>query len=80
MHEEQQQTEISIVTYNVNGIRIATKKGFTRWLENFNPYIVCIQETKAHPEQVDTAILEHLGYHHYWHSTKKRATTGWQIL
>ncbi len=80
MHEQQQQTEISIVTYNVNGIRSAINKGFTRWLEYFNPDIVCIQETKAHPEQVDTSIFQYLGYQHYWHSAEKKGYSGVAVL
>ena len=57
----------SIITYNLNGIRSAMNKGFTLWLEKQNPDIICIQETKAQPEQVDTSILEHLGYHQPLH-------------
>jgi exodeoxyribonuclease-3 len=71
---------LSIITYNLNGIRSAMNKGFTRWLENFNPDMVCIQETKAQPEQVDTAIFEHLGYRHYWFSAEKKGYSGVAVL
>jgi exodeoxyribonuclease III len=70
----------SIITYNLNGIRSAMNKGFTLWLEKQNPDIICIQETKAQPEQVDTSILEHLGYHHYWHSAQKKGYSGVAIF
>lgn len=70
----------SIYTYNLNGIRSAMNKGFTLWLEKTNPDIICIQETKARPEQVDTTILEHLGYHHYWHSAEKKGYSGVAVL
>ncbi len=65
-----------IISYNVNGIRAAIKKG----LEDFiaaNPFdIVCIQETKAAPEQVDMTFFEKMGYEHYWHSAEKKGYSG----
>ncbi|MEL6863985.1 MAG: exodeoxyribonuclease III [Bacteroidota bacterium] len=61
-----------IISYNVNGIRAALKKGFVEWLKEGQYDIVCIQETKAHQEQVDTSLFEELGYHHFWHSAEKK--------
>ena len=52
---------MKIISYNVNGIRAALKKGFAEWLKSSNPDIVCIQETKAHKDQIDTSIFEDLG-------------------
>ena len=72
--------KLKIVTYNVNGIRAALNKGFSQWLEQQSPDIVCLQETKARPEQVDTAIFDHLGYKHYWHSAEKAGYSGVAIL
>ena len=69
-----------IISYNVNGIRAAIKKGFLNWLEKCNPDIVCIQETKAHENQLDTSLFEHLKYHHYWHSAEKKGYSGVAIL
>ena len=66
----------SILSYNVNGIRAALKKGLVEWL-TANPYdIVCIQETKALQEQVDVSGLEALGYQHHWHSAQKKGYSG----
>lgn len=62
----------SIVSYNVNGIRAAQKKGFFEWMKKHGFDILCLQETKAHKEQVETAVLDHLGYHHHWHSAEKK--------
>ena len=62
----------SIISYNVNGIRAAQKKGFFDWMDKNQFDILCLQETKAHKEQVDTAVLDHLGYHHHWHSAEKK--------
>ncbi|GJM31573.1 MAG: exodeoxyribonuclease [Saprospiraceae bacterium] len=67
---------MKIVSYNVNGIRAALKKGFKEWLEKEQFDLVCVQETKAHPDQVDTTIFEELGYHHCWHSAEKKGYSG----
>lgn len=69
-----------IYSYNVNGIRAALNKGLGDWLKEENPDIVCIQETKAHKEQVETAIFDKLGYHHYWVSAEKKGYSGVLIL
>ncbi len=69
-----------IISYNVNGIRAALKKGFAEWLKNENPDIVCIQETKAQPEQIDSLLFEYLGYHSYWFSAQKKGYSGVGIL
>ena len=69
-----------IYSYNVNGIRAAINKGFVDWLKREVPDIVCIQETKAWEEQVETSLFENLGYYHYWHSAKKKGYSGLLIL
>ncbi len=69
-----------IITYNVNGIRSAARKGFYEWLDQNCFDIVLLQETKAQPEQIDTATLEYLGYHHYWYSAEKKGYSGVGIL
>jgi len=64
---------MKIISYNVNGIRAALKKGFIAWLEAANPDVICIQETKAHKEQLDVTEFENAGYpHHYWFSAQKK--------
>ena len=69
-----------IYSYNVNGIRAAINKGFVDWLKKEDPDIVCIQETKAREEQLETSVFENLGYHHYWHSAQKKGYSGLLIL
>ena len=64
---------MKIISYNVNGIRAALKKGFLEWLSASNPDIICIQETKAHKEQLDLTAFENAGYpYHYWFSAQKK--------
>jgi len=64
---------MKIISYNVNGIRAAIKKGFLDWLQAANPDVICIQETKAHKEQLDLSLFEDAGYpFHYWFSAQKK--------
>jgi exodeoxyribonuclease-3 len=63
-----------IITYNVNGIRAATKKGFMEWLQAADPDIVCIQETKAQPDQIPIFEFEALGYKSYVYSAQKKGS------
>jgi len=69
-----------IISYNVNGIRAAIRKGFVDWLAQENPDVVCIQETKAQPEQIENELFEKLGYHCYWFSAQKKGYSGVGIL
>lgn len=71
---------MKIITYNVNGLRSALSKGFTDWLTNEQPDIVCLQETKAQPDQIPTLEFEMLGYHSYFFSAKKKGYSGVAIL
>ncbi len=71
---------MKILSYNVNGIRAALKKGFADWLNAAEPDVICLQETKALEEQIDTALFEQLGYKHFWHSAQKKGYSGVAIL
>jgi exodeoxyribonuclease-3 len=72
--------KITVVTYNVNGIRSALSKGFAEWLAITKPDIVCLQEIKANPDQFDTSVFEQLGYFHYWNPAQKKGYSGVAIL
>ncbi len=69
-----------IITYNVNGIRSATSKGFTDWLKASNADVVCLQEVKANADQIDHAPFKELGYEIYWHPAVKKGYSGVAIL
>jgi exodeoxyribonuclease-3 len=72
---------MKIVSYNVNGIRAALKKGFIDWLQSVDPDVVCIQETKAMQEQVDISLFEAVGYkYNYWFSAQKKGYSGVALL
>ena len=67
---------MKIISYNVNGIRAALKKGFAEWLKNENPDIICLQETKANENQVETNLISDLGYNLNWFSAQKKGYSG----
>ena len=56
------------------------KKGFIDWLNVTKPDILCLQETKAMKDQVDVALIEKQGYHHYWFSAEKKGYSGVAIF
>ncbi len=71
---------MKIITYNVNGIRAAIKKGFLEWLEATNADVLCLQETKAQEEQIPVLDFQSLGYTTYSFSAKKKGYSGVAIL
>ncbi|CAI8154926.1 exodeoxyribonuclease III [Flavobacteriaceae bacterium] len=72
---------MKIVSYNVNGIRAALKKGFLEWLVATDPDVICLQEIKAQEEQLDLGVFESAGYpFNYWFSAQKKGYSGVAIL
>jgi len=69
-----------IISYNVNGIRSAINKGFIEWLKTDPADIICLQETKAVKENIDTQPIEDLGYQTYWFSAQKKGYSGVAIF
>lgn len=67
---------MKIISYNVNGIRAAIRKGLIDWIGENDFDVICIQETKARPEQVNLKPLEEMGYDHFWHSAEKKGYSG----
>lgn len=65
-----------VITYNLNGVRSAIKKGFIDWLKTDPADVVCVQEIKAEKENVDLKLFEDLGYHSYWFSAEKKGYSG----
>jgi exodeoxyribonuclease-3 len=66
----------TLLSWNVNGVRAVVRKGFLNFLSSADPDILCIQETKAQPEQLTQDILEPKGYHTYWTSAEKKGYSG----
>ena len=72
---------MKIISYNVNGIRAAMRKGLIDWLFSEKPDVVCLQEIKAMKEQIDVKEFEKIGYkYNYWFSAEKKGYSGVAIL
>ena len=72
-----------IISWNVNGIRAAEKKGFIPWITGSGADIVCIQETKAQPGQLSPGLLAPPAvsgtYKSYWAPAKRPGYSGTAI-
>lgn len=66
----------SLFSWNVNGLRAVIKKGFLEWLDVSKPDILCLQETKARPDQVQKELAGLGGYRHYFSSARKPGYSG----
>jgi exodeoxyribonuclease III len=71
-----QSHRLSIVSWNVNGIRAAERKGMLRWLASANVDILALQEVKANVEQLSPALREPPGYHVDWCAAEKKGYSG----
>lgn len=71
--------QYELVSWNVNGIRAIEKKGFLKWMEKTTANIICLQETKAHVEQLSEALLHPDGYESYWSSGIRKGYSGTAI-
>lgn len=71
---------MKIISYNVNGIRAAMKKGLVEFLKQENADIVCFQEIKALQTDIEEKEFAHLGYECHWFSAEKKGYSGVGIL
>ena len=73
-------TTTRLLSWNVNGIRAVEKKGFFETLSVLSPDILCLQETKARPEQLGTALLAPHGYHVSWDYAERKGYSGVSVF
>jgi exodeoxyribonuclease-3 len=71
---------LTLYSWNVNGLRAILGKGFLEWLEETQPDVLCLQEIKARPEQLDESILSPQGYHAFWSSAERSGYSGVALL
>ena len=71
---------MKIVSYNINGIRAAIKKGLVEWINKNNFDVICLQEIKANKDQFNEELFRDLGFHCFWHSAQKKGYSGVAIL
>lgn len=67
---------MKICCWNVNGIRAVAKKGFWEWFDGEGADVVCLQETKAFPHQLDESLRSPMGYHSVWHEGQRPGYAG----
>jgi exodeoxyribonuclease-3 len=68
---------LRLFSWNVNGIRAAQKKGLLDWLRSAQPDVLCLQETKAGPDQLEDELRQPDSYTSYWAvSTVKKGYSG----
>ncbi|WP_245730545.1 exodeoxyribonuclease III [Pseudohongiella acticola] len=68
--------QISITTFNCNGVRSAARKGFFDWLEQHAPDVVCLQETRAHEAQLREGPFFPENYHCHYYDAEKKGYAG----
>jgi exodeoxyribonuclease III len=71
---------MKLVSWNVNGIRACSKGGFLKWFEQEQADIVCVQEIKALPGQLEENLKNPLKYHSYWNSAQKPGYSGTAVF
>jgi len=67
---------MKLLSWNVNGIRAADKKGLFDWLKKESPGILCLQEIKALPDQVPPHLRNTPGYHVFWSPAERKGYSG----
>lgn len=71
---------MKLVSWNVNGIRACGKSGFLKWFEEEGADIVCVQEIKAHPDQLEDSFKNPMKYHAIWNPAQKAGYSGTAIF
>ena len=67
---------VKLVSWNVNGLRSVTKKGFSEWLEQEKPDVLCLQETKIDAAQLTPALREQKSYKSFFSHAQKKGYSG----
>lgn len=63
---------LRLFSWNVNGARSVQKKGFGAWFDAAAPDVLCLQEVRAEPGQIDPTIASPLGYHAFWNPSRAK--------
>ncbi|MCG8452225.1 MAG: exodeoxyribonuclease III [Spirochaetales bacterium] len=67
---------MKIISWNVNGVRAAHKKGLMDYIATTDADVFCIQETKAQKDQLSQDIIAPPGYQSWWHSAERKGYSG----
>lgn len=71
---------MKLISWNVNGIRACGKNGFLQWFEKEKADIVCLQEIKARPEQLEECYQNPVKYHAFWNPAEKPGYSGTAVF
>lgn len=71
---------MKIISWNVNGIRAIAQKDFFKDIQEINPDILCLQETKAQPDEVENVLSGMDGYHRYYNAAQRKGYSGVALL
>ncbi len=63
---------ITLLSWNVNGMRAVHRKGFLPWLEEASPDVIGVQESRAEESQVPKILAQPSGYHGYWNGCRRK--------
>jgi exodeoxyribonuclease-3 len=67
---------VKLISWNVNGIRAVAKRGFGEWLAEASPDVLCLQETRAQPDQLTAELRQPAGYQVHWNSAQRKGYSG----
>ncbi len=67
---------MKLISWNVNGLRSAWRKGFTEFMSAERPDVLCVQETKIQEDQVTDELRAPDGYRSYWCFAEKKGYSG----
>ncbi len=67
---------MKIISFNVNGIRAAVRKGFAEWFQRSKADIVCLQEVRAEVEEIPLSLANPSGYYSYFNPAQKKGYSG----
>ena len=68
---------MKVISLNLNGIRAAARKGLYEWLPKIDADIICLQELKAQPDQIEGEPYHPSGYHTFFTPPKRKAIAVW---
>lgn len=71
---------MKIISFNVNGIRAALKKGLIEWLKETKATVICLQEIKLFETELVEGLFTEIGFHCYWMPAQKKGYSGVAIL
>jgi len=67
---------VKLASWNVNGIRSVYQKGFDKWFRDLDADLVCLQEVKAHCEDLEESLIRPKGFYGHWQCAEKKGYSG----